>query len=219
VPLAITEKTKKMESEIGTVTAWNDEKGFGFITSKSGGKKIFLHINEFSREHKRPIQGLSVKFNRKIDHKGRNFAGNVCPLKGHKKIDKANSQLLFSFIISTTFFVIIGILVAINKLPIIIIGAYLILSLVAFGMYKKDKSSAKWDEWRTPESTLHLISLIGGWPGALIAQNKLRHKSKKFSFKIVYWVTVIINCSILGWLLTRDGSLKFNDIIKLINLV
>ncbi len=53
----------KMESEIGTITKWNDEKGFGFITPNSGGKQIFIHINEFSREHKRPIQGISVKYN------------------------------------------------------------------------------------------------------------------------------------------------------------
>lgn len=206
-----------MESEIGTVTTWNDEKGFGFITPKSGEKQIFIHVNEFSKEHKRPIQGLSVSFNRKTDPRGRNYAVNVYPLKGHKKVDKANAQLLFSIIFSSTFFVIIAILVAINKLPIIIIGAYIILSLVAFGMYKKDKSAAEWDEWRTPESTLHLISLIGGWPGALIAQNKLRHKSKKLSFKVAYWATVMINCGTLAWLLTPDGSVKFNQLIQIIH--
>jgi cold shock CspA family protein len=42
----------KMESEIGTITKWNDEKGFGFITPNSGRKQIFIHINEFSRKHK-----------------------------------------------------------------------------------------------------------------------------------------------------------------------
>nr|NJM04595.1 DUF1294 domain-containing protein [Desulfobacula sp.] len=45
----------------------------------------------------------------------------------------------------------------------------MLLSIAAFGMYKKDKSAAKWDDWRTPESTLHMVSLFGGWPGALIA--------------------------------------------------
>lgn len=206
-----------MQLEIGKITTWNDEKGFGFITSRSGGKKIFIHVNEFSKEHNRPIQGLSVIFDRKTDPKGRNYAANVYPLKGHKKVNKAYSQLLFSIIFSSTFFVIIGILVTINKLPIIILGAYIFFSMVAFGMYKKDKSAAAWDEWRTPESTLHLISLIGGWPGALIAQNRLRHKSKKLSFKVVYWVTVMINCGALAWLLTHDGSVMINTLIQRIN--
>lgn len=206
-----------MESETGKLTTWNDEKGFGFITSITGGKQIFIHINEFSKEHKRPIQNLSVTFDRRTDPKGRNYAVNVYPLKGHKKVNKADSQLLLSIIFSSTFLVIIGILVTINKLPLIIMGAYIILSLVAFGMYKKDKSAAEWDEWRTPESTLHLISLIGGWPGALIAQNKLRHKSKKLSFKVVYWATVMINCGALAWLLTPDGSMTLNILIQRIN--
>jgi len=206
-----------MESEIGKITTWNDEKGYGFITSRSGGKNIFIHVNDFSKEHKRPIQGLSVTFDRKTDPRGRTYATNIYPLKGHKKINKADSQLLFSIMFSSTFFTVIGILVIINKLSIIIMGAYTIFSLAAFVMYKKDKSAAQWDEWRTPESTLHLISLIGGCPGALIAQNKLRHKSKKISFKAVYWATVLINCGALAWLLTTEGSLTFNALIQKVN--
>ncbi len=84
-----------------------------------------------------------------------------------------------------------------DELPIVILGAYLILSAAAFALYKKDKSAAEWDEWRTPENTLHMISMLGGWPGALVAQNKLRHKSSKLSFRVVYWATVVINCAAL----------------------
>jgi len=48
------------------------------------------------------------------------------------------------------------------------------------------KSAARKGAWRTQESTLHLLSLVGGWPGALVAQQKLRHKSKKQSFRFVF---------------------------------
>jgi uncharacterized membrane protein YsdA (DUF1294 family)/cold shock CspA family protein len=207
-----------MELEIGTITKWNDEKGFGFITPKSGGKQIFIHINEFSRDHLRPIHGLSVAFSKKTDTKGRNYAVHICPLKGHKKINKSGRQLLFSILLSTAFFLIVGVLVAINKLPIIVLGAYMVLSIAAFGIYKKDKSAAEWDEWRTPENTLHLISLLGGWPGALIAQNKLRHKSKKLSFKIIYWATVLINCIAFVWLFTHNGTTRLKALIEYLNL-
>lgn len=193
-----------MKSEPGTITKWYDEKGFGFITPKSGGKPIFVHMNEFSREHKRPILGLPVTYSPSTDSRGRICATGVYPLKGHKKITKADKQLLLSIIFSSTFFATIGILVGTDRLSIAFLGAYVFFSVVAFYLYKKDKSAAERNEWRTPEISLHFISLIGGWPGALIAQNKLRHKSKKLSFKLIYWATVIINCGALAWLFTSD---------------
>jgi uncharacterized membrane protein YsdA (DUF1294 family) len=50
------------------------------------------------------------------------------------------------------------------------------------------------------EQTLHVFALLGGWPGALVAQRWLRHKSKKASFQVAFWVTVVVNCVALGWL-------------------
>lgn len=88
------------------------------------------------------------------------------------------------------------------------------LSAAAFALYKKDKSAAECDEWRTPEKILHLISLVGGWPGALIAQSRLRHKTKKLSFRAVYWVTVIINCVVLAWFVTPDGAATLHVLIE-----
>jgi uncharacterized membrane protein YsdA (DUF1294 family) len=80
-------------------------------------------------------------------------------------------------------------------------------------MYAKDKNAAMRDRWRTPESTLHTLSLLGGWPGARIAQSFLRHKSKKNSFRCTYWVTVIVNCGALYWLVTPEGSKWLQSIL------
>lgn len=79
------------------------------------------------------------------------------------------------------------------------IPALMVLSLLTFIIYALDKSAAKNGAWRAEESTLHLLSLAGGWPGALIAQQKLRHKSKKQSFRSVFWVTVLLNCGAFAW--------------------
>ena len=207
-----------MGPEIGTITKWNEEKGFGFITPKSGGKQIFIHINEFSRRHKRPTEGLSVNFDRTTDSRGRNCATNVYPLKGHRKTTRADSQLKFSIIFTSTFIAVVGLLAAIDRLPLVFPGAYIILSVVAFALYKKDKAAAEWDEWRIPENTLHFVSIIGGWPGALIAQNLLRHQSRKLSFRIFYWATVLINCGVLAWLLTPDGVDKLKVLIENFNI-
>jgi len=82
---------------------------------------------------------------------------------------------------------------------------YLAASSITFIAYAWDKSAAKNGRWRTQESTLHLLSLAGGWPGALVAQKVLRHKSRKQSFQFTFWVTVVINCGTLGWVFSSFG--------------
>jgi uncharacterized membrane protein YsdA (DUF1294 family) len=77
---------------------------------------------------------------------------------------------------------------------------YLAVSLVTAIAYAIDKSAAQSGRWRTRETTLHFLSLIGGWPGALVAQTLFRHKSQKRSFRLIFWATVVANCSALAWL-------------------
>jgi len=86
------------------------------------------------------------------------------------------------------------------KLPIGILGYYATLSLITYVVYAVDKSASRKGTWRTSEKTLHALSLLGGWPGGLIAQQKLRHKSKKRSFRTVFWITVCMNIGIFFWL-------------------
>ena len=82
-----------------------------------------------------------------------------------------------------------------------VLVVYLAMSAVAYGTYARDKSAARRGRRRTPEKTLHLMALLGGWPGALLAQRRLRHKSSKTSFLVVFWLTVAINLAALAWLL------------------
>lgn len=100
-----------------------------------------------------------------------------------------------------------------GRLPLGVMGVYVAASVIAFGMYGYDKFSAKVGRWRTPEKTLLTLGLIGGWPGALLAQEWIRHKSSKVSFQVVFWITVAINCAVLAWIVTQaperiEGMLK-----------
>ena len=96
--------------------------------------------------------------------------------------------------------------VFLHKLPFGVLFLYLGASIITFLVYHSDKSAARKDRWRTPENTLHLLGLIGGWPGALIAQRLLHHKSRKLPFQIVFWATALLNFSGLIWLLSPSGS-------------
>ena len=89
----------------------------------------------------------------------------------------------------------------------VVFAIYLITSIITFLVYAQDKSAAKHNRWRTKESTLHSLALTGGWPGALLAQKILRHKSSKAAFQRVFWVTVVVNVGAVG-LLVNTGIIN-----------
>jgi uncharacterized membrane protein YsdA (DUF1294 family) len=82
---------------------------------------------------------------------------------------------------------------------IALLSTYLLLSAVLFMLYGLDKSAARRGARRTPEATLQVLALLGGWPGALVAQRVFRHKTRKRSFQVVFWCTVAVNCAVVGW--------------------
>jgi uncharacterized membrane protein YsdA (DUF1294 family) len=89
--------------------------------------------------------------------------------------------------------------VSANRTLWVLLGASAVLSAVTFVVYGMDKSAAQSGRWRTPETTLHLLALAGGWPGALLAQRAFRHKTKKQPFRAIFWCTVAVNCAVILW--------------------
>jgi uncharacterized membrane protein YsdA (DUF1294 family) len=80
-------------------------------------------------------------------------------------------------------------------------GSILVMSLITFVTYWIDKRRAQRgiDDRRIPESTLHVLSLMGGWPGAIVAQETFRHKTRKTSFRIMMWVTIFLHGIGITW--------------------
>lgn len=110
--------------------------------------------------------------------------------------------LLIALTFSAAFLAFVGAAAYAGSLPMPVLGVYLGASILAFIVYALDKSAARKGAWRTQEGTLHLFGVIGGWPGALAAQRLLRHKTKKRSFQVVFWIMVVLNCAGLAWLLS-----------------
>jgi len=198
----------------GKITSWNDKKGFGFVEPCTGGKKVFLHIKALSSRARRPEIGQLVTYTSSTDKQGRPCAAKAT-LAGVRLPQKSKpTGSSRSVIVAPIFLTIVSISVLSAKIPPLILGLYFVVSLFTFFMYAVDKSAAKKGAWRTQESTLHMLSLAGGWPGALVAQQKLRHKSKKQSFRLVFWITVLLNCGAFSWLFTPTGSSTAKSLIE-----
>jgi uncharacterized membrane protein YsdA (DUF1294 family) len=116
-----------------------------------------------------------------------------------------------SLIFTVAFVAFVSTTTLIGRLPLVVLGTYLIASAIGFIAYAFDKSAAKNNKWRIQENTLHFFALVGGWPGALAAQRLLHHKSKKQSFQIIFWITVVLNCGALGYLFTPSGKELFRS--------
>lgn len=200
----------------GKITSWNDEKGFGFVEPCSGGKKVFLHIKAFSRRSLRPEIGKLVTYSLSTDKQGRPCAAQATFAGGRLPQQTKSQNNSLTLIFAAIFLTVVCISVITDKIHPLILVLYFVTSLMTFFMYAMDKSAAKKGTWRTQESTLHMFALIGGWPGALVAQQKLRHKSKKKPFRFVFWITVTVNCCTFLWLFTPSGSSKAQTLIAYI---
>ena len=92
----------------------------------------------------------------------------------------------------------------------LLVGIPIAVSTFTFFAYRSDKRRAEAGEWRIPESTLQIAGLLGGWPGAFLAQRWFRHKTSKASFQFVFWLVVLTHQfvavdSLLDWRLTKDA--------------
>ena len=170
----------------GSLSSWNDERGFGYIESTQGGEPIFVHVSAWPKGLGRPQLKQGVSFEVELGPKGKR-AKNVqrhLPRRASKpSVGSSGAQWGTATLFAIPAFLLVYTLVAVFwKLP----------------LWVADKSAAARGSRRVPENTLHLLSVAGGWPGALIAQQFLRHKSTKHEFRQVFWITAALN--VLGLL-------------------
>jgi uncharacterized membrane protein YsdA (DUF1294 family)/cold shock CspA family protein len=202
----------------GKITEWRDEQGFGFITQNGDAQRCFLHIKSFSRRGHRPVLNDVVTYTIGVDRKGRASAENV-EFANHKRNKVAvKRETTFPLYFALAFIALIIALTILDFLNWEILGLYLVVNIVIWFLYMFDKEAArKTGQRRRPERTLHLLSLLGGWPGALLAQRMFRHKSSKQSFQDTYWATVVFHCCALAWLLSPYGRPLLNLFNKILS--
>jgi uncharacterized membrane protein YsdA (DUF1294 family)/cold shock CspA family protein len=188
------------------VVEWNAERGFGFVDD--GRRRIFVHIRDFATRHPEPTVGATVTFELGADPQGRPCGQNV------RIVRWCGGLRLVHFVILTALLLVPAVAVYHLTAPTAARGvAYGVAaaSVVTFFAYFEDKRRAQRADWRTPERTLHVMALLGGWPGAFLAQRTFRHKNSKVSFLVVFWVTVglyqiVAIDGLLGWRLVGQIS-------------
>ena len=196
----------------GIIKSWNDERGFGFIEPTQGGQEVFVHIKAIQGLRQRPQVNQRVSFQVELGPQGKKRALNVEPVRV-RPTARARSRKegpaqwgTASLSVIPLFAVVMILGYVLGHPPRWLLWAYLAASATTFLAYAHDKSAAMRGAWRTSEQTLHLLALIGGWPGALLAQQTFRHKSSKSEFHSVFWVTVALNIAGFSFLASPFGQ-------------
>ena len=204
----------------GKIVEWNDAKAFGFVLPNAGGRKIFVHLNEFSDRGKRPQVGTLITFEMGLDASRRSCAVNAEMVESRREI-KAAQQLhearegrsTLSIWLAGAWTLSVITLTIASRYPWKALAIWFAINVVTFALYAADKAAAKRGGWRTPEAHLHLLALVGGWPAAAYAQRFFRHKTSKETFRATYWLTVIANIGGMLWLTTSSGRTFLSGLV------
>jgi len=193
--------------EQGRLTDWNDERGFGYIKPLDGGPTVFVHISELPRDQRRPRVTDLLTYETGIDDRGRTRAVKVRFLSAahsrsplQRNAMSLPSSTLPAIVMATLFALALCLVAGLGAIGWIVPAVYAAMSLVAFAAYGQDKLAAERGDWRTGEGTLILLGLLCGWPGAFVAQEVFRHKTKKQPFRAIFWASVAANVALLVWL-------------------
>lgn len=193
----------------GTLTSWNDDRGFGFLTTNVGDRRVFVHISAFPRSALRPVLGEPVSFEIETASDGRSVARRVsaerlaqastpeppAPLQRSRfrRTLAARRPASFDYLAIVAFGLVYVAVSVVWPMPPWVLGVYLLTSILSFVVYAVDKKAATRGAWRISESSLLALGIIGGWPGGIIGQQAFRHKTRKPRFRSAFWGTVVLN--------------------------
>ena len=195
----------------GRLVEWFDEKGYGFIQPNDPTKdRVFLHIKSFAKSGPRPIVGCALDYRVTLDDKGRYKAEQVMYLKAsqtktaqqkHQKQSEPRSKPLQPMqILAIAYILLLAVLTLAGVLDGMVLLVISLVNVATYWFYAQDKEAAQLGNRRIPENTLHILSFLGGWPAAWLAQQKLRHKTQKQPFRQIYFCTIAFNILLILWL-------------------
>ena len=192
----------------GKIHHWNTSRGMGFIRSPKTGYDISFHLKDY-RGSSLPREGETVWFDEVTSSRTRPRAIEVSTASGNADVHSQRPRRYIgrksgarSFVLLLFLWVVLGVWgVWDTRLSLWVVAAMVVLNLLTVLAYAREPPAACSGRWRIPEIILHLLSLLGGWPGAGLAQTILRYRSRQPSFATLYWGSVALHFAVLlGWL-------------------
>lgn len=204
-----------MDEQLGKVIEWQDDRGFGFIQPRESAERLFFHVREYRQDGRRPEVGEWVKYRKQRAADGRSQAISVrraasparTPAARAPRKPTAHAPAIPAFVqwlLIVLYAALLAWAINARRLPLEFAGVPLLMSAITWVAYALDKHAAQTGRWRTQETVLHVLELLGGWPGAIAAQQWLRHKTRKTGYRIAFWsVTALHVAAVLGWVFGR----------------
>lgn len=188
---------------LGRVSQWDAAKGLGFVQPDGGGERLLLRRADLAGRlrAREPAVGEPVRFAAAGEGRQRRAVRVVslapppptAPARAATPAGAGSHRLL----IIPVFAMLLGALHLAAPLPRPVPLLYGALSTALFLVYGLDKWAARRGRARVAEASLHLVALMGGWPGALLGQQLFRHKTAKPVFLRLTWAMVALNLSLL----------------------
>jgi uncharacterized membrane protein YsdA (DUF1294 family)/cold shock CspA family protein len=217
----------------GVLKTWDDDKGYGFISPEEGYGEVFLHISAV-RGDRRPAVGDQMLFISSIDRKGRQRAEHARmaassafdersfrrkqkntpdpePIRPARTPRRSGGiqhlALKLAVFAAVLVLPLLGMGMMASAGHVLPLALYVLSSIAAYFLFLDDKRRAFKKKRRTPEAALHLVELLGGWPGSFIAQQRFRHKTRKLSYQGMCWLIVLMHQFIWAEYLFMNGRI------------
>ena len=191
----------------GTISEWYIDRGYGYIIPDSGALRIKFLLSDVKNsvnigELKQPVRFVIAQ-----DENGNRRATHV---EGVRSFPWAT-------LIVVWFAATLGGCVYFWQYPLLIVYYYLGATAIVLAIYLLDKRNEKRNKAVTGESALLFLSLLGGWPGAVIGQYSFNLQPKSFTFQLLFFFVMALHIAFLVWSLTPEGSVQLREWVRLIS--
>ena len=197
----------------GEIIQWQPEKSSGLVKVAQLDEPIIFHLHDVENPQISPQIGKKVTIQAVYDAHALCWTATKItseqrqqPMQKQQPISKKSAfswqGVLFGLVATAVWLLVLAMTERWLIIPTIF------MSVISFALFAIDKYKVRHQQWRIAESSLHLMDLLGGWCGGLLAMTALHHKIHKKSFLVIFTITVITHIAVIC-ILHRMGIFQY----------